>query len=576
MTEKTQRRLAAILAADVAGYSKLVGLDEEGTLSGLRSHRVDIVEPLLRNHGGRIANTAGDSFLIEFSSSVDAVRFAIAMQRDLDARNLAIVDGKRLRFRIGIHISDVVVEGDDLLGDGVNVAARIESLTPPGGIALSDDVYRQIRGRVDAYWSDAGLRQLKNIADPMRIWIWSAAKIAQRPSMTTAPTHEASIAVLPFDNMSNDAEQDYFADGITEDITTELSRIPDILVISRNSSFAYKAKATKIQDICRDLDVRYVVEGSVRKAGPRVRVTAQLIDGSTGGHLWAERYDRELDDIFAVQDDVTGHIVEALEIKLANACRRPSKGNETASTAAYDLVLRGREQYRLFTNAGNAAARTLFEQATAIDPDYAEPFAGIAETYVQDWLMGMELDLEPALQHAEEAALRDPALPLVQEALSTVYVFRRQHQEAIAAAESWIELEPSSAEAYATLAGAFHWSGRNEEIIPLIDRAKRLNPHYPFYYPHYIGLALTGMDQFSDAVIAFDEATALNPDALWPHMFLAVCHGHLGNMTKAGTAASAIHRIHTNFSITALLHLLPYKSQSDTDRVVAGLTKSGV
>ncbi|MEO1016227.1 MAG: adenylate/guanylate cyclase domain-containing protein [Pseudomonadota bacterium] len=582
MAERSQRRLAAILAADVAGYSRLVGVDEEGTLEALRAHRLEVIEPILRDHGGRIANTAGDSFLIEFASAVDAVRFAIAMQEGLGSRNEDVPDDRRIRFRIGINVGDVIIEGDDLLGHGVNVAARIEALAAPGGIALSEDAYRQIAGRVDATWTDIGMRSLKNIADLVRVWTLrldgdersdTAASLAVASPERSS---QASIAVLPFDNMSGDSEQGYFADGITEDLITEIARIPELFVISRNSTFTYKGKSTKVQDVCRDLDVRYVLEGSVRRSGQRIRVTAQLVDGSSGGHVWAERYDRELADIFAVQDDVTAQIVRALELKLVATNRAGTAHIDTSEPEAYDCVLRAREHYRLFTTEDNAAARALYERAIGLDPDYAEPYAGLAETYVQDWLMGSEPTLDRAFQLAKSAATRDPTLPLVQEALSTVRTFRKEHDEAIAAARHWIDLEPSNADAYATLAGAMHFSGRNEEVIPLVETAMRLNPFYPFFYPHYIGLAKVGTNHFDEAVVAFEQALDRNSEALWPHLFLAVCYGHLGKETEARVHVTEMQRVHPSFSVETLFKLLPYKSAAELDLVVDGLRKAGL
>lgn len=548
----------------------------------LRAHRVGLIEPLLKDHGGRVANTAGDSLLIEFSSAVEAVRFAVAMQQGLAAGDTDVPDEQRIRFRVGINVGDVVVDGDDLLGSGVNVAARLEALAEPGGIAVSDDTYRQVRGRVDASWTDTGVRLLKNITDPVRVWTWATDRggttepVGAPVDARLAVQSQPSIAVLPFENMSGDSDQGYFADGITEDIITEISRIPALLVIARNSTFTYKGKATKVQDVCRDLDVRYVLEGSVRKSGQRVRVTAQLIDGTSGAHVLAERYDRELSDIFAVQDDITAKIVHALEINLLDANHALSARMETSNPEAYDCVLRGREQYRLFSRDSNATARELYERAIALDPDYAEPYAGLAETCVQEWFMGSEPTLDRAFELAQQATARDPTLPLVQEALSTVHLFKRQHAKAIATARRWIELEPSNADAYATLAGAMHFSGENGEVIALVKKAMRLNPFYPFYYPHYIALANLGMRRFDEAVVALKRAVVRNPDALWPHVFLAACHGHLGEDVQARAQLAEMRRINPEFSVASLPNLLPYKSSADVELVIDGLHKAGL
>jgi adenylate cyclase len=382
--------------------------------------------------------------------------------------------------------------------------------------------------------------------------------------------------VLPFDNMSGDPEQEYFADGIAEDILTELSRNPGLMVIARNSTFTYKGKATRIDEVCRDLDVRFVLEGSVRKAGNRVRISAQLIDGRSGGHVWAERYDRGLEDVFAVQDDVTEKIVRALEVKLVDDTAPQRAVEQIHNPEAYDCVLRAREQYRLFSKDGNASARKLFERAIELDPGYAEPYAGLAETYVQDWFMGTEPTLDRGFELAQEAEKRDPKLPLVQEALSTVYLFRKQHAQAIATARRWIEVDPNNADAHATLAGAMHFSGDNQQVIALVEKAMRLNPFYPFYYPHYIGMANMAMRRFDEAAVAFKRSIVRNPEALWPHVFIAACYSHLGDAGRAAGHLAEIRRINPDFSTESLLEVLPYKNSADIDLLVEGLNKAGL
>ena len=575
-----ERRLAAILATDVVGYSRLIRADEEGTIGALQALRADLIDPILGKHHGRIVKLMGDGMLAEFSSVVDAVRAAVESQRAVAERNASLPEEKRIEFRAGINLGDVIVDGNDIQGDGVNVAARLEGLAQPGGICISGSVYEQVRDRLDLSFEDLGEREVKNIARPIRVWQWTlaASAAANRATLNEPlPLPEMpSIAVLPFENMSSDPEQEYFSDGITDDIITEISRIPEVMVISRNSTFTYKGKAAKVQDVCRDLGVRYVLEGSVRKAGERVRINAQLIDGRSGGHLWAERYDRALEDIFAVQDDVTEKIVRALEVKLIGGAAALQAREHSHDPEAYDCVLRGREQYRLFSTDSNAAARELYERAIALDPDYAEPYAGLAETYVQEWFMGAEPTLDRAFELAQQATARDPNLPLVQEALSTVHLFKKQHAESIATAQRWIDLEPSNADAYATLAGAMHFSGDNEEVIALVEKAMRLNPFYPFYYPHYIGLANMAMRRFDEAVVALKRAVVRNPEALWPHVFLAACYGHLGETTQAGAQLAEVRRINPEFSISSLLRLLPYKSRADVDLLIDGLRKAGL
>jgi len=578
MSETTERRLAAIVSADAAEYSRLIGADEAGTLAAMRAHRAELIDGLITQHGGRIVKTMGDGLLLVFPSVVNAVKCSIAVQIGMAARNSAIAADKLIAFRFGVHLGDIVIDGDDIHGDGVNVAARLQEASETGGLALSGTAHESLGSLIDANFVDGGPLRFKNIARAIQTWRWAPDKPAAiaAPDQPPALPDHPSIAVLPFDNMSNDPEQEYFSEGITEDIITEISRIPDVMVISRNSTFTYKGKAAKAQDVCHDLGVRYVLEGSVRKAGDRVRITAQLIDGQSGGHLWAERYDRRLEDIFAVQDDVTEKIVRALEVNLVGGAATPERREQTHNPEAYDCVLRGREQYRLFTTDSNAAARVLYERARALDPDYAEPYAGLAETYVQDWFMGSEPTLDRAFDLAQQASARDPALPLVQEALSTVHLFKGQHAEAVATARRWIELEPGNADAYAALAGAMHFSGGNHDVFALIEKATRLNPFYPFFYPHYVGLANLAMHRFDAAVVAFKRAIVRNPEVLWPHVFLAASHGHLGEHVEADAQLTEVRRINPEFSTASLLSLLPYKNSADVDLLVDGLGKAGL
>lgn len=580
MSKETERRLAAIVSADIVGYSRLIGADEAGTLAAVRALRAGLIDPLIAQYGGRIVKTMGDGLLLEFPSVVNAVKCSIDIQMGIDQHADANPENKRLQLRIGVNLGDIVIDGEDIHGDGVNVAARLEAASDIGGIMLSGIAHESLGSLVEADFLDAGQHRFKNIARPIQTWRWSRRAPSSSPSLPPVPTSpplpdKPSVAVLPFDNRSNDPEQEYFSDGITEDIITEISRIPELMVISRNSTFTYKGKAARTQDVCRDLGVRYVLEGSVRKAGRNVRISAQLIDGRSGGHLWAERYDRSLEDIFAVQDDVAGKIVRTLEVKLVKGAAKANPDEQTGNPEAYDSVLRGRERYRSFTSAGNAAARDLYERAIALDPSYGEPYAGLAETYVHDWFAGTEPTLDRAFELAKQAEARNPGHPLVYEALSTVHLFRRQHAEAIATARQWIELEPSSAEAHATLAGALHFAGDNEDVIATVDKAMRLNPFYPFYYPHYVGLANFALHRFDEAVLALKRSTVLNPDALWPHVFLAAGYGHLSEPAQAAQQVAEIRRINPDFSIDLVLRLLPYRHQADTDLLADGLHRAG-
>ena len=589
-TPDLRSRLLAILAADAAGYSRLMSLDERGTVAALDAARAVFREHIAL-HGGRVIDTAGDSVLAVFDSAAGAVSAALAAQRDLAGLATGLPEDRCMHFRIGVHLGDVIEKADGTVyGDGVNIAARLQGLAEPGGITVSDSIRHAVKGKVAVSFEDQGEQTVKNIADPVRAYrAHPPGDAPTRPGLPSAAEmsltvgdialrlpDKPSIAVLPFTNMSGDLEQGYFADGISEDIITEISRIPALFVIARNSTFTYKGKAAKIQDICRDLGVRYVLEGSVRKSGQRMRVTAQLIDGDTGGHIWAERYDRELADIFAVQDDITEQIVRALEIRLTETTSTPTSRLETENPEAYDCVLRGREQYRLFTKEGNAAARLHYDKAIELDPGYAQAHAGLALTYLHDWFSGSSGALARAFELAQLAKSLDPSLPLVYEALASVLLFRRQHDEAVDAARRWTEIEPSNAEAYASLAGILNFAGQPQRVAELIEKAKRLNPFHPFYYTLYIGQACFLMRRFKDAVQFIKRSIAHDPESLPSHFFVAACHGQLGEDTLAHEALAEVWRISPGFSMASVRAIAAYRRAADLDLLTEGLRKAGL
>jgi len=415
--EHVERRLAAILAADVAGYSRLMGANEEGTLAQLKSIRRALVDPTISAHRGRIVKTTGDGMLVEFASAVDAMRNAFAIQRGMAERNTAVPQDQRIEFRVGIHVDDVIFDENDIFGDGVNIAARLEGIAEPGGIYISDDAYRQVRGKVDIACDDMGPQPLKNIAEPMRAWrvrltgespsaAQSGSAVGQSQALPLPD--KPSIAVLPFQNMSGDPEQEYFADGIVEDIITALSRFKALFVIARNSSFTYKGRAIDVKQVGRELGVRYVLEGSVRKAANRVRITGQLIDSSTGGHLWADRFDGGLDDIFNLQDQVTESVVGAIAPAVETAEIARGKRKPTESLDAYALYLRG--SARLYQFAGlqaNAEALRLFNSAIKLDPDFASAYGRAASLYAfakgYGWISGTPTEIAEVARLAQRA-----------------------------------------------------------------------------------------------------------------------------------------------------------------------------
>src|SRR6266568_3835742 len=408
--ERVERRLTAILAADVAGYSRLMGGDEEGTLVQLKAHRSALVDPKITEHRGRIVKTTGDGVLVEFSSVVDAVRCAVDVQRGMAERNAGVPQEKRIEFRIGINLGDIIIDGGDIFGDGVNVAARLEGIAEPGNICISDDAYRHVRDKVDVPFEDAGEQSLKNIARPVRayrVWI-SGAESRVRPAL--ALPDKPSIAVLPFHNMSGDPEQEYFADGIVEDIITALSRFKSLFVIARNSSFTYKGRAVDVKQVGRELGVRYILEGSVRKAANRVRITGQLIDSATNAHLWADRFDGALEDIFDLQDQVTASVVGAIGPQLEQAEIERAKRKPTESLDAYDYFLRSMAGVHQFTRDANNDALRLFNKAIELDPEFAAAYGAAARCYAQRIANGWMVDRAREIAEADRLARRGAQL----------------------------------------------------------------------------------------------------------------------------------------------------------------------
>src|SRR5437588_2209478 len=444
-----ERRLAAIFTADVAGYSRLVGADEEGTIDRLSAHRRELIEPKIAEHQGRLVKTTGDGVLAEFASPVKAVRCAIDVQHGMAARNVDIPDGSRIEFRIGINLGDVVVDDDDIYGDGVNIAARLENIAEPGSVFISRAVRDFVTDTAELVLEDLGERELKNIAKPVQVFRIAAPAQAVAAAQAPAPAvpQKPSIAVLPFTNMSGDAEQEYFSDGMTEDLITDLSKISALFVIARNSSFAYKGRLVKVQEIGRDLGVRFVLEGSIRKSGNRVRITAQLIDAESGGHLWAERFDRDLTDIFATQDEVVGKLVRALAVTLTQGEERRVGRRGTGSVQAYEFWLRARESLSRSTREGVAQARAMHLRAIELDPNFAAPHAGLSLAAISDYVSDWAADPAQALDEAERWARRalelDDQEPVSHLALGNVLVWRRNLEGALAEFRRMIEPEPN-------------------------------------------------------------------------------------------------------------------------------------
>jgi adenylate cyclase len=579
--ERLQRRLAAILSADVVGYSRLMGLDEAGTLSRLNALRRELIDPAIAAHAGRIVKLMGDGALVEFASAVDAVTCAIEIQRQLRERDASGSQANPIQFRIGINVGDIIIEGEDILGDGVNIAARIEGIAEPGGISISEDAWRQVQGKVAANFVDAGEQSLKNIARPVRLdLVPKAGSVlkAQRPAI--ALPDKPSIAVLAFNNMSGDPEQEYFSDGISEDIITDLSKLSELHVIARNSSFTYKGKPVDVMQVGRDLRVRYVLEGSVRKAGNRVRVTGQLIDAESGAHIWADRFDRDLNDIFAVQDELTQEIISALKVKLTPEKKDRLARKNTIDQEAYDLFLRGRERAWLNTRSGNIEARSLLGRAVTINPDFAAAHAFIGFTHVNDYINGWadipERSLQIGLEIAERAVQMDETEPQGHYALAVALYFHRQLDRALAEARRSVALEPNFAQGHQTIARILTFSGDANGAINTLDAYMRLDPLYPDMLLYFLAEARFWLGQFDEAVMALKQRHERNPDSATSYALLASCYGHLGRIAESRAAWAEVMRISPNFSIERQRRILPFKNPDDFERRVEGLRLAGL
>ena len=572
--DRLQRRLAAILSADVVGYSRLMGEDEARTLSRLNALRRELIDPAIAAHAGRIVKLMGDGALVEFGSAVNAVACAIDIQRRLREAP------DPLQFRIGVHVGDVIVEGDDILGDGVNIAARIEGVAEPGGVSISEDAWRHAQGKVSANFVDAGEHTLKNIARPVRIYRLAASPSAAAPA-TPAPPERPSIAVLAFTNMSGDPEQEYFSDGISEDIITDLSKASELLVIARNSSFTYKGKPVDVKQVGRELGVRYVLEGSVRKAGARVRVTGQLIDASNGAHIWADRFDRDLTDIFAVQDEVTREIISALKIKLTERERTLTSVAVTKNPDAHDLFLKGRGLL-LGNKRDHDTFRdtvTSFQRAIELDPNYAAPYAGLAFAhhldYQNHWSDDYRAARARALSLIEESLARDDQDPFARTIAALIFYFGKDFERAAREADAALALNPNYSWAL-NARGTLHlYSGEPAGAISYIERAIRLDPAQ-HQQRHFLGAAYFGMGQYETAAAMFKERIATTPNTDLSRAYLVSTLGHLGRVEEAHEIWRELMEINPKYSYSEHVGRLPFKNPADAERIIEGFRKAGV
>jgi len=613
-----QRRLSAILAADVVGYTRLMEQDTEGTVAAWKSARRDIIDPAIAGHSGRIVKHTGDGFLVEFATVQDAVQCAIAMQQGLAENSL--------EFRMGVNMGDVIDDGDDIHGEGVNIAARIEALADPGGICISGMVHDSVRNQLDLRVEDMGAVEIKHVSEPVQVYrllaegqASKASKVIQKTLLT--PLHlgvvaatllvalaggwwwqfsqntfsdpatkasvqreKPSIAVLPFNNMSQDKSEDYFVDGMTEDLITDLSKVSGLIVIARNSTFAYKGQSVKVQDVGRDLGASHVLEGSARRVGNRVRINAQLVSTDDGRHLWAERYDRELTDIFALQDEVTRNIVAALAVKLTGVEQTRLETHREANPEAYDALLQGLEFLYRYTPETTLQAREFFKQAVAFDPTYARAHSNIAFTYVSEFIVGRVTGLEETMKRAQKyaavAQALDPTSGQVHMIKSVIHMWEKDLTRAETSIRTSLSLAPNYADAYAQLASVLTYknsaNGNPEKGLQAIRTAKRLNPLFTFFYLVQEGRAYFQMRQYERSALVFEQVIERNPHFLLGRLYLAASYAHLTRLDDANWEIQEVLTLSPKISLEYEEAQAPFQSPSDLQHFVEGLRLAGL
>jgi adenylate cyclase len=641
--QQLPRKLAAILYADVAGYSRLTGEDEEGTHRQLSAH-LDLIEEQVAAHNGSVIHYAGDAVLAEFATVTDALLCAARVQQHFEDKNEALAEERRVRFRIGVNLGEVIVDRGDIYGDGVNVAARLEGLAEPGGVCVSGTVHDAIGSKLPLDFRFLGEQTVKNIAKPVRafsVTIREGESLPEpvrraragggmtkpaigalviavavgagllawmkpwQPDQATVPTQitesslttdgesgnglrkktlsasgKPSIAVLPFTNMSDDPEQEYFSDGISEDIITDLSQLSNLSVIARQSSFSYKGTATKVQQIGEDLGVGYLLEGSVRKAGNRVRITAQLIDASSGHHVWAERYDRELVDIFALQDEIKQRIVSELAVQLSDDENRGERSGTTNNFEAYDLFLQGRRHFSKQTSEGFEQATDSYRQAIALDPEFARAYGALAITLTRQVMIGVSdspvESAERAVELAKKAVAIDPMSAQTQWALGFAYLHQRQHEASREAAVRSVALAPNYADGYALLALINNYFGRGEEALKWITKATDLNPHHSWDYPYNAGRAYYTLGEYEKSVEVLQDALERNELNYLPRLWLAASFVRLGQQDDAEWEVAQIEMVAPNFTLSHLAATLPMRDNELKNRLLDDLRTAGL
>jgi adenylate cyclase len=581
--ENFKRKLTAILSADVKGYSRLMRDDEEATVRTITAYR-EVIGSVVRKHRGEVVDSPGDNILAEFGSVVDAVRSAVEMQEELKVRNAELPENRRMEFRIGINLGDVIHEEKRIYGDGVNVAARVESLADTGGICVSRSAYDQVKDKLTLGYEYLGEHSVKNIAEPVRVY-----KVLMEPEyagkvigekISNPLPDKPSIAVLPFINISEDPNQEYFSDGLTEQIITNLSKLPELFVIARNSSFTYKGKPVKVKQVSEELGVKYVLEGSVQKSGNRVRITAQLVDATVGHHLWAERYDRELGDVFALQDEITMKVLTALRVKLTGGEQARISARNTDNIDAYLKFLQAVHHHRKTHQEGNILARKLCEEAIALDPNFADPYRLLAWTHLWDVWFGWSKSSRDSFKKAVELAEKSLALDNTNaDAVALVghmSLLKRQHEKAIAEGERSISLAPNAANIYQLLAATLRFSGRAAEAIPLLKKAIRLEPYTPANFYFQLGMAYNFTGQYDEAIAVLKKALKRTPDHLLSLIGLTEAYSLADRMEEARVTAAELLRVNPKFSVANLEKKAPYKYKADLELAMDAMRKAGL
>jgi adenylate cyclase len=626
--ERAKRKLSGILSADAVGYSRLMQADEASTIVTLAESK-ELMANLIQQYRGRIVDAPGDNMLAEFGSVVDATECAAKIQQELNAKNAEVPDNRKMPFRIGVNLGDVVEEADRIYGDGVNIAARLEGLAEPGGICISRTAYDHVKNKLELGYEYLGEHSVKNIAEPVRvyrvltepeaagkvigekrflgrisrkmaiaviivlvivaggligwnIYLQQSKKVepAALDKMTYPLPDKPSIAVLPFDNLSGDPDQEYFSDGITEEIITALSKVPKLFVIARNSTFTYKGKPVKVQKVAEDLGVQYVLEGSVQRSKNRLRLTAQLIDALNGKHLWAEKYDRILKDIFALQDEIAFKVIAALQVKLTEGEQALIAAWGTDSFEAYSKFLQGIEYGRRFNVEGNLLARKMAEEVIALDPGYPQGYGLLGRTHVMDVWFGStkspRKSLEEAVRLFQKVIAMYPSAADTRGLLGLAYTMMRQHEKGIAELEKAIALNPNVADNHAWFGFVLHLNGKNKEALVEIKKAIRLNPFPRSFYFMYLGNAYMYEEMYDESIEAYKKALQLQPNNLFAHLRLAAVYSLLDHEQEARAAAAEVLKIEPKFSLERFAKTVPFKNQADTEHLINALRKAGL